>query len=313
MTQHTHRFLYVDLAHSGNGEDAHYIDLAHLLSQMNRRLYRQGMLYHVANISIHDSQGDARVKFSTAPNTWATHTAWNTAFTNWKKMRALALDATSDSYRVPKWSDFKVYINKEHVIDTDWVKALDDEQNQVGSGEWDYSDISFWKSGNQYDNFAIGLMGNHQFSSITNEATAFDSSYGGYISCLEGLQEIWNAPVSNGTDPSFDDSVFAGMSMFNGPVIEDVLLEIEKEGDNPPYSTYFVGSNDNPTADVGAFPVRECHIASTYQPMARVGGFPVPCGLLQVETESGDDNTIGLLIEMAAGPYKGVLAENMGV
>ena len=70
----------------------------------------------------------------------------------------------------------------------------------------------------------------------------------------------------------------------------------------------------NPANDTGAWPVRECHIASTYSPMAMMGPIPnVPCGLLQIETASGtNNNTIGLLIELTPGDYKGVHAPPMG-
>lgn len=313
MSQATHRFLYYELAHSGNGEDAHYIDLAKGLSNMNRRLYRQGMTYHIANISVHDSQGDCRILFSTAPNTWATNLAWKTAFENWKRLRAETLEAIGESASTPTWSDFKVYLNKEMVRDADWPEIIEDEQQAIGKGEWDYSDMSFWKGSVHYDNYAIGLMGAHQFSAINDETTGHDPNYHGYISCLEGLQEIRTVPESPTMDGSYNDAVFSGMTLAAGAMQDDIIEELNKEGDMPPYSLAFVGSSDNPTADTGAFPCREAHVASDYQPMARVGGFPVPCGLLQIETTASENNTIGILIEIAAGDYKGVSAVKMGV
>lgn len=316
----THRFLYYNIAHSGNGEDASYIDLARDLSAVNRRLYRQGMNYSISNISVHDSQGDARVLVSTAPNTWATHEAWTMAFEGWKRQRAQTLQDMPGA-STPRWSDFKVYLNAEHVVDSDWPGVRDDEENVAlgtganSSGEWNYSDMGFFMAGTRYDNHAIGLMGAHGIgSSITTETTPHDSSYDGYISCLEGLQEIRRKPVDTGdVDAAFDDAVFAGMTLNSGPSIEDTLLTIEAEGDNPPYSLEFLGNTDNPAGDTGAWPIRECHIESTYSPMAMMGPIPnVPCGLLQIETTSGGDNTIGLLIELTPGDYKGVHASPMG-
>jgi hypothetical protein len=212
-------------------------------------------------------------------------------------------------------------LNKEHVIDADWPGVLTDEEGQAlgtganSYGEWDYADISFNTNGSRHDNHAIGLMGAHVInSSITNETSPHDAQYDGYISALEGLQEIRRKPQEDGaTDSSFELSVFAGMSLYGGGAIIDNLVEIEKEGDNPLYPVEFLGNTDNPTGDTGAFPIREVHLASSYSPMAMTGPIPeIPCGLLQIETTSSGNNTIGLLIELTPGKYKGVHAPPMG-
>lgn len=312
----TQRFLYYNLAHTGSGEDAHYIDIGKDLSNINRRLYRQGMCYHVANITVHDSQGSARVLFSTAPNTWALHTAWKLAFQAWKKQRAQVLSSGSGVMKSGKWADFKVYLNKEHVYDADWPRVREDEEQPINqdTGEWNYSNITFNRSSVQYDDYAIGLMGQHQFSAITNETTPHDSQYDGYLSMLEMLQEVRVLPVTgDAVEPSdVEESILMGMNLYEDDVVEDILEELTGEGDEPPYALDIVGGSTNPSADTGAWPARECHIASQFSPMAQVGGFPVPCGLMQIETTSGDDNTIGLLIELAPGDYKGVSAYPMG-
>lgn len=307
---HTQRFLYYDLEHSGNSEDAHYIDLSKDLSAVNRRLYRQGRNYSISNISVHDSQGDARVLVSTAPNTWATHAAWELCFNGWKRQRAEVLEDL-EHLQTPRWADFKVYLNKEHVIDSDWPKPTEDENNDITLGEWDYADMSFFRAGTRYDNYAVGLMGGHYQVAITNETTPEDASYDGYISAIEALQEIRTQPAITDNDGGVQSSI--SFSLDGGNAIVDQLIEINKEGDEPPYSLEFVASNNNPATDTGAWPVRECHISSAYSPMAMMGPIPnVPCGLLQIETTSGANNTIGLLIELTPGDYKGVHAPPMG-
>lgn len=307
---HTQRFLYYDLEHTGTTEDAHYIDLAKDLSAVNRRLYRQGRNYSISNISVHDANGDARVLVSTAPNTWAIHEAWTLLFEGWKRQRAEVLEDI-DHLQTPRWSDFKLYLNKEHVVDADWPKPTDDENNDVTLGEWDYSDMSFFRAGTRYDNYAAGLMGEHQLSSITNETSPEDPSYDGYISAIETLQEIRSQPATFDNDGGVNSLI--SFSLDGGAAIVDQILEITKEGDEPPYDLDFVSGATNPANDTGAWPVRECHIASTYSPMAMMGAIPnVPCGLLQIETASGGNNTIGLLIELTPGTYKGVHAPPMG-
>jgi hypothetical protein len=55
--------------------------------------------------------------------------------------------------------------------------------------------------------------------------------------------------------------------------------------------------------------------ASTSSPVAAVGGFAVPCGLLMIETNSspgsGETNSIGVTIELVPGEYKGLHAYPM--
>lgn len=307
----THRFLYYEL-NAAVGADDHYIDLARDLSRFNRRLYRQGMLYHIANITIHDSQGNANVKFGIAPNTWPTHAAWTLAFTHWKKQRAMLLEDSQTSS--PKWSDFKVYINKEHVRDSDWGRPKDDDGNGIDNAEWDYADISFNREGSRYDNYAIGLLGEHSDSTISDESSADDTSYDGYISMIEMLQEVRKYPIDGQKDVDRDDSIAFGMNLYDPAAVEDIIDQIYDEGDLPPYPLDFVGSNSNPDDDTGVFVVRHANVASTYSPIAQVGGFPVPCGLMQIKTVNGhsSENTIGVLIELAPGPYLGVAATPMG-
>lgn len=308
---HTQRFLYYDLEHTGDGEDAHYIDLAKDLSAVNRRLYRQGRNYSISNISVHDSQGDARVLVSTAPNTWALHAAWELLFNGWKKQRAEVLELAEGHKQTPRWSDFKLYLNKEHVVDTDWPKPTEDENQDITLGEWDYSDMAFFRAGSRYDNYAAGLMGGHIFSAITTETTPDDTSYDGYVSALEALQEVRTQPPTEAQDGESNNSL--QFSLLGGGAMQDTLIQLNDEGDLAPYSLEIVGSSNNPASDTGAWPVRECHIASTYGPMAMMGAIPnVPCGLLQIETASGGNNTIGLLIELTPGSYKGVHAPSMG-
>lgn len=312
----TQRFLYYDLTHTGDEEDFHYIDLARDLSAVNRRLYRQGMMYHIANISIHDADGSARCLFGTAPNTWALHLAWKKCFFAWKKQRAMLISSSDGVLESPTWSDFKVYLNKDHVNDVDWPTPKDTEQSSIVRGEWDYADIGFWRSGTRYDNHAIGLMGAHSIgSSITDETSGDDTSYEGYICAIECLQEVLrNRTDDDSFDAGVDDSVLIGMTNeFGGAQVEEQLLDFEDEGMGSPYSSELLGGADNPTVDNASFPARECDIASSYSPMAQVGGFPVPCGLLQIETKSGTDgNVIGVLIEIAPGNYRGVAATPMG-
>ena len=303
-----HRFLYFDLNHTGTDEDFHYIDIAACLSAVNRRLYRQGRMYHVANVSIHDSDADCEVRFATAPNTWVTHKAWQNSFDAWREQIEGVLEEMPEQAPDPegKWSDFKIYLNNNHKDDADKPKPIDVEGNNVlmyGTGsenEWFYTAVQTRVDETAYTNLNFVLLGNHNIAS------------NGEIGVIKGLEDVWRyQSYDPELPPAFDESPIIGMSTSGrSPKESEVLDAIMDENDQPPYAyNHFVGTNDNLRYPLT---VREGSITTTQNEMTYLGGFPVPCGLLLVETKSGTDgNVIGVSIELAPGNYKGVASEAM--
>ena len=314
----THRFLRFQLTHTGEGsEDFHYIDIARHLSAINRRLYRQGMVYHIANVQVQDSQGACEFRFATLPNTWYFRKAWDLVFGAWKKQRAQLLDSASGvPAKTGKWSDFKVYINRDHMNDTDWPNYVDVENDATPYGEWNYADVTFTQNGTEYQEHAVHMMGGHSIgSAMSNETSTEDDDYDGSISAIKCFGEVWNQPRDNNpqTASAFADSVLLGMDlgiMGADESRDDMLAEIMNENDSAPYSdsTYpgTAGQAEDPWV------VRETDLDGTGDTIAYVGGFPVPLGLLVIETESGTDgNIVNVTIEMAPGDYLGVAASPM--
>lgn len=319
----THRFLYLDLVHNANaGEEFHYVDIARLLSLINRRLYRQGLVYHVANVSVHDSAADVEARFATIPNTWYARRAWFEMFKAWKKQRAQALDSNPPGVlQTGKWSDFKVYMNQDHITDVDWPLPTDCEGDAATSAEWNYADIHFVSGGTEYTNHCVKMMGEHDLgSSITGETSADDTSYGGTVGAIHALNQLWTEPQE---EPESSGGVtvspILGMNMLSMGAdnqLDDLLDDIMVEGDTAPYTTAFPGRNSIMEAP---WTVREIEIdggGDSGQKMGYVGGFPVPLGLLCVETKgngnySSTANVIGICIELVPGTYQGVAAHEM--
>ena len=115
----TQRYLYYELTNGTTGassRDSHYIDLAAGLSALNRRLYRQGRQYHIANITVIDTSGDSKVRFATLPQVWTTSKAHKLMFDAWKDQRARALE-NAPSNVTGRWADFKVYMSNQHRVE----------------------------------------------------------------------------------------------------------------------------------------------------------------------------------------------------
>lgn len=302
--EHTQRFLYFDLDHTGTTEDFHYIDLAACLSAINRRLYRQGRMYHVANVSVHDSAADLEIRFTTIPNNWTSARGWTMAYNAWRAQVADALENQPEGSPdvEGKWADFKVYMNNDHKDDVDKPKPVDCEGNALvmyafgADNEWFYTQVQTRVDGTAYTNLNFVMCGAHN---VANN---------GEIGVIKGLEDLWATQAYEPVDPAgFDESPILGMGLENKN--EEILDAIMDENDQPPYSYLdMVGTTDNMPAPLTC---RETSITTAENEMAMVGGFPVPLGLICVETKCGSSgNTVGICVELVPGKYQGVQSES---
>ncbi len=307
----TMRHLHGDLTHTGDSEDFHYVDLGKLLSQINRRSYRQGMVYHVANIVFDDAQGDATINVGVVPNTWTAQAAWKLGFHSWLEQQSAAVESMGRR-DLGSWSDFKVPINADMRGDADQFGVIDIEGNTFPVGDWDYSKLILpQRSGAYPDTCNIDFMG--ASAGTWPELTT--------VSLMEELQKILLAPPENPEfiDSNVQNSVYALMSgdQPDTEILREVIQDQETDNDLPPYNVGTVPGAGAPGAGLPSDPwvARTCMIKGgndTASPVAAVGGFAAPCGLLCIETGSSvDGNIIGMNIELVPGEYKGVHAYPM--
>lgn len=309
MLYDTQRFLHFNLAHTGSGEDNHYVDLGKLLSQANRRTYRQGMVYHVANIVFDDADGDADIDVCTLPNNWLTQEAWRLGFTAWLQQQRAAMKALGES-DLPTWSDFKIAMNNDARTDADQAELIDVNGNTFPTGSWDLSHYEIPDDGGASPSEAdIIMMG-------TNNGTYPDLDRVSLLKQLELALEIPQADPNLSGDASKVIYALLSDEASDSEVIHQVIDNIKVENELPPYSKSVVPGAGTAGAGKPSSPwvARTCMIkggSSTSSPVAAVGGFAAPCGLLMFETNSSGDNSIGVTIELVPGQYKGVHAYPM--
>jgi len=277
------------------------------------------MVYQVANVTIHDSDGDCFIKFCTAANNHSTRRAWNIGFDNWKKQRAIALTGITGQ-QTGKWSDFKVFLSNNHRGNTDSQHSYEDiggiqvqqmsgglmpsdvENNEMVLGEWIYSQFyehEEYDTAGAVDQSDIVLIGNHKKDGTDMQA----------VSLVQAYQEILNIPTTSPAAVGLLENSWYSR-MFNAGN-DEIVQDIDDENDMPPYSAaYLIGGMSNMPSPQQK---RVAHIASSYSPMAQVGGFSVPCGLLCIETKNFDaaENKVGITIEMVPGDYRGFAAQPM--
>ena len=96
----------------GNMTDG-YIDLSAAASAVNRRFYRQGLNWAVANVKCQSyASSEQQVQVLTLQDSWMVSNAWTKAFKAWQKMQyEYALDEQPSIK--PKFNDFKIFANSE--------------------------------------------------------------------------------------------------------------------------------------------------------------------------------------------------------
>lgn len=303
----THRFLHWNLTHNPTGnEDFHYLDIAKMLTEINRKSYRQGMSYDVANVVFHDSDtSETFIKLTTAPNTWSTQAAWQLGFRAWLQQQRAAARAL-DLEDLGPYSDFKIYLNPDHITDVDKAVFIDVEGNTAPSGDWDYSEYKVPVDGaGDPSDCGIVLMGS---GAGFPEATR--------ASLLNEFEKVLNVPPEDPAVPNVSNSLYAMLSpeASDMEVVQAVMDDIASDNDLPGYAADKILGAGSAGSGVPSDPwvVRECCIPGGGAHMAAVGGFTAPCGLVCIETaQATEGDIIGVTLELVPGDYKGISARPM--
>lgn len=301
-----------------------YIDLAKDLSKVNRRLYRQGMTYVVQDVQVAIAPG---MKASdvwastcyTSGNSWIVHNAWKKAFTHWRKQQNEAMDALGSRIE-GKWADFKVYLD-DAMEDGTILEPYAGDAAVYQAGEWRYSKFVFDDDGTERE-FAMHLIGSSNLADTNNESAI------GLIEEYANSRSTVNNNVPD-TESEASDSIYA--KLYGTDEISDMIFDnLEDDNDTAPYDQDdYPGGAANADAPV---PVRFFSCSGT-QTTSMSPGFSVPCGLMKITAAeqaldtngfladastangvyvSGTAPTVAVLVTVAAGPYRGVLAAPMG-
>ncbi len=312
-------------------DGASYIDLAKDLSKVNRRLYRQGMTYVVQDIQVGVSSGmratDVQsLSFSTAGNSWIVHNAWKKGFAAWRKQQNDVKRELGDI--AGKWEDFKIYLDDSMRGGTTLEPYAGDGAVYL-AGEWVYSQYVWDDEGTERETYGH-LIG----SSTGTTDFGLIEEYGISRRTVQAEDPVTDADAST--------SMYAKMLNFApDALMADMIDNMENSNDSPPYDfDDYPGGAAN--ADVPV-PVRFGSLSGT-QTTTTMAGFIVPCGLIQVynseleltnTTESATDlgdvggtgvaspgplsvyaarsaQTAYVIVTVAPGPYRGVLAAPMG-
>ena len=307
------RFLRYQLTGSATAgaEKSRFIDVAKDLAAINRRLYRQGKVYQIANISVTTRDTiNGLISFSTAPDTWVTRGAWRRGLQMYDAMQKQVLDMPGSKSRKGRYNDFKVYLSADHRT-ADIERARDNGNNLAGTGEWVYSKFQTPDGSPSVDDFNAHLLGGHVGNAGTRESVGLILSYG------EARATVSN-DLPNVDSQGSDDPL---LNLFDaGTHIDEVANDLENDGDQAPYKITQGGSQATvgehyPGATSNLPKPMVNRIASMGSqggisaPSIMLPGFTAIAGLIEVEMQSDiASDVFDIVIEIAPGSYKGVAA-----
>lgn len=285
-------------------QTAGVVHVSSLLSQVNSRLYRQGMSYDVQFSMTEPVNSDLplQINFYTLPNTWFTLGAIKHAFKNWKESIQDELDHQDGKHS--RWLDFTIRPDADGSPNS----------NNFYPNFWDGNSWVAVSTGYKTDTTTItDASGNAMF--FQAGGTEDKSGAGNYNIFLEYARHLMSRRA--------DDTAESGPQSYEGlrAGLED-LDEILEVGDVPPYDQDFAmwhGSSDADSdtrlswADTlyvgkGVDSDDTASRASGSRLVTRT--FSAPLGLVFVESNynfaQSSDSEIALIAK--SGKYKGVSA-----
>lgn len=292
---------------TGNGTQ--YIDIAKALSIINRRLYRQGCYYYVNSIEYFDAQNNL-CDIHVVPDTWVTRMAHRRGKAIYDDMNQRVLSHAGTI--VPKYHDFKVYVNAQHVANGSADPAL----HTINSGfttyaadDWEYSKmVSADDDGDatqQADDFVLHMLGPHNGSADNWTSVGLIKSYAETRAEPNAQQPLLNT-ANLIVDPLLNVSDYSSEEQVN-----DVLTNLADDNDAVPY-------------DANQYPGE---VANSLQHVARLStaegggsrvsigsGFCAPMGLVVVDPDNDNlpgNNAYRIVLNLAVGTYSGVYAERI--
>ncbi len=303
-----------------NDDYRHYVDTAHQLSKVNRRMYSQERMYAYQGLTFIWKQNASQMStlectVRTAGNTWIVQNAWVKGKALWDQMQDLVLD---DNPSVKgKWHDFKIAL-WEGQSTARTLEALAPDADGAGYSEY---------KGGEW-NLATFVMPQHDVdpdSGLPKDADEFTALLIGddtttkrsLVKAYEESRSTVQSPMPN-APAGLADSFFSLLTDTGSqePELADVIVD---ENDTPPYDLdEYPGSDTNAVAPVAV----GYSAISSAEVDGRIGGFIAPCGLIEIELRgyqidgtpilAKDMPSIDLLLHVAPGMYKGTASVPMG-
>ncbi len=308
-------------------QKTYFLDLSQVASLVNRRFYRQGLVWAVGGFRLNSvnvvantssrvvDAPEGAITIQKLPQSWVMSNAWEKGFRAWLKQQNQATEE-NESVKA-KYNDFKIFFDETHldlgfednilpaVYDAGFVSPYA-SMNVASPGEWQASQIvipNFTSPGVNYEPF-IQAVGDDV------------GGTGGSISLIKAYEDSRSVPQS--PDPAVPAGVDSADNIYRamfdvGDNMEDVLENVVGKNDELPYPQIHYPGGD--TQLEGA----QCHsieniTGSTIGGVTYLKGGSFPCGLIRIDifnTDNEFDMLNILQVDLVPGTHRGYLAESM--
>lgn len=312
------RQLRYEITNSSNPgtETSHYIDIARDLAAINRRMMPQGRMYHISKITVVSRntlafgtfvdqseipgvstfQQDAGfISVSVAPTSWTVINAVKNGAAKWNLMQKEAMKGSSGDQR-GRYNDFKIRGLHSGAALPTYLVPKDNGGNDLVLGEWEYSTFHSPDGTTGADAYTSHILGGHAGSPGAFTSVGLVQSFGDTRATVSDNTPV---AVSNADDPL--------ANLFDaGTQADEVLADMRTDNDDPPYSIIEYAGNDTNMPR----PLVVQHSTLGTDGKCTLGGFAAVHGLIELEAASpiaGD--VYSVLVEVKAGPFKGIAAE----
>lgn len=311
------------------------IDLGLAASIINRRFYRQGLNWAVANVRVilennmnTDTTGTVSVKC--AQDTWVTTNAWQKSYSVWKEMNDRVLD-TMPSIQ-PKFHDFKVFLDGDHENEYTTSIAEGTPFGYQGTGSevgtlcplQDPTDVTSYITGGEWLVPQVVIGG--YMSPPAGAPVLTDDRYlkihgatnADCFGMIEGYQDS-RATVTS-PEPEVIDPAASWMNQVNSSgnteqsneIVDDLL----DTNDGVPYDQddYVGGPTTYPypqTVGIQKFYQGGNPQTTGIIQQMNTGPFNAQCGLIRIQTDGMDDIPILIEVTLVPGDHRGYLAQPM--
>jgi hypothetical protein len=247
------------------------------LSQLNRRLYRQGRYYEV-KVDI-DVTADIDVEVYALRDDWAVQKAYQMAYKMYLENTAEERERLGTN-QVARWEDFRV---QHGTLGTDVSSVLLYDASGVGTA----------LTGGEFND------ANVVDASGTRKAFTWGAASASLYSMLAEYDLAGNAQTTPSSVPAagpYED--------INTEVNAETMDDLQGDNNSPPYDQTSVAAN-TPWVKVA-----ELGLQSSAQKLS-TGYFTAPCGIVVIRGVGAASNDAKLSFTVKAGDYKGVHAPSM--
>lgn len=314
-----------DLWFTFTSAGTYYIDIAQCLSLVNRRFYRQGMQYALADMEM-NADGVVTNLVYRLPETWVVASAWEKIMRHWLAQQDDAMDNAGLESTVARYRDFKVSLDLDHGSAGFGVNAVPDGVRNLAAlpatanYEWQESNLVIPNVGGP------GVTVERPLHFIGGDQALTTGSVG----MIKAYAESRSRPFPE--DPNIVDVNSGGIlgKMDDvGDNLEDIINNVQGENDITPY---VIGDVDSAVeyypggSEWAVTPRAHIETIMTIRNTAPIGGifhttyapgFLASCGLLRLDIAYPDaenqPSAIFFKLGLAAGNYKGVAARSMVV